>query len=100
MKKFIILYGAYGYDGDDDFLFGQADFVAIKDTRKEAEARAEEEAQDIVRDFTIEEDGEVTNKIYVEREHDGEGNLTLIRVDEPDEMFPHQAIVRIVEVDL
>lgn len=117
MEKFLILWSACGYDGDDDYCFGNMELEAIANTREEAEEVALKAAKAIAEDYLPEtptEDNEAwdwvdrpeeyaeyrNKKIDFEEELDKENHLELIRITHYDDMFPHIGLVRIVKVDL
>lgn len=114
MKRYLVLYGAGGYDGDDDFCYGNADWISVREDRKTAEVDAQEEANKLAEEFFpsdpyIEDDpeyGEVqwraamSRCIDIEEHRDAEGILTDIEITHRDEMFPHHAVVRVAEIDV
>lgn len=115
MEKYVVVYGCSGYDGDDDYCFGNAGLVAICGDRAEAERRAREEAEEIANDFfppypeggdadyTREEwEKDRAEAIEIEDEYDeaDEGNLAAIHITHNDEMFPHHGTVRIIRTEI
>lgn len=115
MEKFIVLYGAGGYDGDDNYCFGNANLVGIAETRKDAIRLAKEEAEKIADEFfpvmpdpeeynvtdDLEEYTKERNKtLDCEEELDSDGNLETIKIYHNDDMFPHFGIVRIIKTEV
>lgn len=112
MEKFIVIYMAGGYDGDDNYCFGNTDIVAVKDTYDEAELVARQEVNDIAEsfanvnpdEFSEEEYTEMVNEakthLDIEETFDEDGRFTEASISDNDEMFPHFGMVKIIKINL
>lgn len=114
MEKFIVIYGAGGYDGDDNYCFGNTDVVGLANNRAEAERIAREQAKELANEFMPEnptEDEmpygcdslEEYNKqrieaLDIEEERNEDGELLDIIITHDDDMFPHFACIRVTKI--
>ena len=110
MEKFIVIYMAGGYDGDDNYCFGNTDIVAVKDTYGDAELIARQEVNNIAEsfanvdpeEFSEEEYTEMVNEakahLDIEETFDNDGHFVEATITHNDDMFPHLGMVKIIKI--